>query len=203
MNSQGHRPLANTSKGLRGSRTTHIPFSHGDIWRTKRKHSYTHLPPWSLNWHTWEKKFKWTGHMGSTDQHCWCWERLKAGGEGDDSGWDGWMASPTRWTWVWATSGSWWWTGKPGVLQSMGSKEVDTTEWLKWTDQQCQWDPRPEHHNRVWFPAQQSRKTMPTRDPLLGSRQSCGQMQGQKTEVHLESSGRWLRGGDACLERKR
>ena len=46
----------------------------------------------------------------------WCWERLKAGGEGDDRGWDGWMASPTRWTWVWVKSGSWWWTGRPGVL---------------------------------------------------------------------------------------
>jgi len=42
----------------------------------------------------------------------WCWERLKAGGEGDDRGWDGWMASLTRWTWVWVNSGSWWWTGK-------------------------------------------------------------------------------------------
>ena len=50
----------------------------------------------------------------------WCWERLKIGGEGDDRGWDGWMASPTRWTWVWASSGIWWWTGKPGVLQYMG-----------------------------------------------------------------------------------
>ena len=50
----------------------------------------------------------------------WCWERLKAGGEGGDRGWDGQMASPTRWTLVWATSGSWWWTGEPGVLQSMG-----------------------------------------------------------------------------------
>ena len=46
------------------------------------------------------------------------------GGEGDDRGWDGWMASPTQWTWVWASSGSWWWTGKPGVLQSMGSQRV-------------------------------------------------------------------------------
>ena len=46
----------------------------------------------------------------------WCWERLKAGGEGDDRGWDGWMASLTQWTWVWASSGSWWWTGKPGIL---------------------------------------------------------------------------------------
>ena len=52
----------------------------------------------------------------------WCWERLKAGGEGDDRGWDGWMASPTRWTRVWLSSGIWWRTGKPGVLQSMGSQ---------------------------------------------------------------------------------
>ena len=45
----------------------------------------------------------------------WCWERLKAG-EGDNRGWDGWMASPTQWTWVWVDSGSWWWTRRPGVL---------------------------------------------------------------------------------------
>ena len=54
----------------------------------------------------------------------WCWGRLKAGGEGDDRRWNGWMASLTRWTWVWASSRSWWWTGKPGVLQSMGSQRV-------------------------------------------------------------------------------
>ena len=54
----------------------------------------------------------------------WCWERLKAGGEGEDRGWDGWMASLTQRTWTWASSGSWWWTGKPGVLQSMGSQRV-------------------------------------------------------------------------------
>ena len=52
----------------------------------------------------------------------WCWDRLRAGGEGDDRGWDGWTASLTQWTWVWASSGSWWWTGKSGVLQSMGSQ---------------------------------------------------------------------------------
>ena len=46
----------------------------------------------------------------------WCWERLKAEGGGDDSGWDGWMASPTQWTWVWVNSRSWWWTGRPGML---------------------------------------------------------------------------------------
>ena len=55
----------------------------------------------------------------------WCWwERLKAGGKGDNRGWDGWMVSLTRWTWVWASSRSWWWTGKPAVLQSMGSQRV-------------------------------------------------------------------------------
>ena len=54
----------------------------------------------------------------------WCWERLKTGGEGDNRGWDGWMASLTQWTWVWVSSGSWWWTGRPGLLQSMGSQRV-------------------------------------------------------------------------------
>ena len=64
----------------------------------------------------------------------WCWERLKAGGKGDNRGWDGWMASLTRWRWVWASSGSWWWTGKPGVLQSMGSQTVrhDWVTELNW-----------------------------------------------------------------------
>ena len=62
--------------------------------------------------------------------------KIAAGGEGDSRRWDGWMASLTQWTWVWASSGSWWWTGKPGVLQSMGSQRVGrdwVTElnWLK------------------------------------------------------------------------
>ena len=54
----------------------------------------------------------------------WCRERLKVGGEEDYRGWDGWMASPPQWTWVWVSSGSWWWTGRPGILQSMGSQRV-------------------------------------------------------------------------------
>ena len=54
----------------------------------------------------------------------WCWWRLNAGGEGEDWGWAGWMASPTRWTWVWASSGSWWWRRKPGVWQFMGLQRV-------------------------------------------------------------------------------
>ena len=53
-----------------------------------------------------------------------CWKRLKAGGEGDDRGWEGWVASLTQWPWIWASSGSWWWIGMPGVLQSMGSQRV-------------------------------------------------------------------------------
>ena len=66
----------------------------------------------------------------------WCWERLKAEGEGNDRGWDGWMASPTLWTWVWVNSGSWWWTGRLGMLQSMASQLV-TTKWLNWTELKC------------------------------------------------------------------
>ena len=65
----------------------------------------------------------------------WYWERLKVGGEANGRGWDGWMASPTQWTWVWVNSGSWWWTGKPGVLQSLGSKRVghDWAAELNWS----------------------------------------------------------------------
>ena len=64
----------------------------------------------------------------------WCWERLRAGGEGDDRGWDGWMASPTQWTLVWVDSGNWWWTGRPGVLRFTGSQKVghDWATELNW-----------------------------------------------------------------------
>ena len=66
----------------------------------------------------------------------WCWEGLGAGGGGDDRGRDGWMASPTLWAWVWVNSGSWWWTGRPSVLQFVGSQRVghnSVTE-LNWTE---------------------------------------------------------------------
>ena len=64
----------------------------------------------------------------------WCWEGLKAGGERDNRGWGDWMASPTQWTWVWVNSGSWWWTGRPGVLWFMGLQESNMTDWteLNW-----------------------------------------------------------------------
>ena len=62
----------------------------------------------------------------------WCWERLRAGGEGDDRRWDGWMASPTQQTWVWVDSGSWWWTGRPGMLPFIGHK--NRTQLSDWTE---------------------------------------------------------------------
>ena len=82
------------------------------------------LAPWLPEW---EKLTHW--------KRPWCWERLKVRGEGDDRGWDGWMASPTQWTWVWVSSGSLWWRGKPGMLQSMGLQRVghDWATELNWT----------------------------------------------------------------------
>ena len=73
----------------------------------------------------------WVTHL----KRSWCWERLRAGGEGDDRGWDGWMVSRTQWTWVWVDSGSWWWTGRSGVLWSLGSQRVGhslVTEQQQW-----------------------------------------------------------------------
>ena len=66
----------------------------------------------------------------------WCCQRLKVGGEGDNRRWDGWVASPAWWTWIWASFGSWWWRGNPGVLQSMGSQSVghDWATELNWTE---------------------------------------------------------------------
>ena len=66
----------------------------------------------------------------------WCWERLRAGGDQSNRGWDGCMTSLTQWTWVWATSRWWWRTGKPGVLQSMGSQRVRHD----WATEQQYWE---------------------------------------------------------------
>ena len=87
---------------------------------------------WSWNSNTLATSCKELTHLKRPQ----CRERLKAGGKGDDRGWDGWMASLTQWTWVWASSGSWWWRGKPSLLQSMASQRVGhnwATE-LNWTD---------------------------------------------------------------------
>ena len=64
----------------------------------------------------------------------WCWKRLKAGREGDHTGWDGWMASATRWTWVWAGSECWWWTEKPHVLHAVHGVTKSRTRLSDWTD---------------------------------------------------------------------
>ena len=85
---------------------------------------------WSWNSNTLATWYEELTHL----KRPWFGERLRAGGERDDRGWDGWMASPTRWTWVWVDSGSWWWTGRPGMLWFMGHKELDTTEQLNWTE---------------------------------------------------------------------
>ena len=81
-------------------------------------------------------KLQYFGHLmwrADALERLWCWEGLGAGGEGEDQGWDGWMASPTRWTWVWVNSGSWWWQGGLACRDSWGCKEPDTTERLNWT----------------------------------------------------------------------
>ena len=119
---------------------------------------YIHWKDWcwnSNNLATWCEELT---HL----KRLWCWERLKAGGEGDGREWDGWMASATQWTWVWVNSRSWWWTGRPGVLWSMRSQRAGhnwatelnwaehtrhrnnlfplTDEWIKdWNLQQCRW----------------------------------------------------------------
>ena len=96
-----------------------------------------HWKDWCLSWNsnilaTWCKELT---HW----KRPWCWERLKAWEEGDNRGWDGWRASPTHWTWVWASSKSWWWTGRPGVLLSIGLQRVEC-DWMNevnWNDLLC------------------------------------------------------------------
>ena len=85
-------------------------------------------PEYSLEGLMLKLKLQYLGHLTHWKRPWWQ-ERLKAGGEGDDRGWDGWIPSPTRWTWVWASSGSWWWTGKPGTLQSIGWQIIEH-DWM-------------------------------------------------------------------------
>ena len=87
---------------------------------------------WSWNCNTLATRCEELTHL----KRPWCWVRLNAGGEGDDRGWDGCMASSTQWTWVWVNSGGWWWTGNPDMLKSMGSQRFGhnwVTE-LNWTE---------------------------------------------------------------------
>ena len=96
---------------------------------------------WNILWKDWCRSWNsntlatWGKELTHLKRPC-CLERLKVGWEGEDRGWDGWMVSLTQWTWVWVNSGSWWWTGRPGVLQSMRSPRVrhdwvtELTDWV-------------------------------------------------------------------------
>jgi len=89
---------------------------------------------WCWSWNS-NTLAKWCEEL-THSKRLWCWEGLGVGGKGDDRRWDGWMASLTRWTWVWVNSGRWWWTGRPGVLRFMESQRVGhnwVTE-LNWTE---------------------------------------------------------------------
>ena len=106
------------------------------LW-TSRRSNQSFLK--EINLHIHLKVWSWSWSSNSLDTWCeelthwkrlWCWKRLKAGGGGDDRGWNGWMASPTQWTWVWASSRKWWRTGKPDMLREWGHKESDITEQL-------------------------------------------------------------------------
>ena len=101
-------------------------------WTARRSVLGVHWKDWCWSWSS-NTLATWWEDVTQLKRP-WCWERLRAGGEGDDRGWDGWMASPTQWTWVWVNSGSWWWTGRPGMLRFMGLQRVGHN-WpeLNWT----------------------------------------------------------------------
>ena len=93
---------------------------------------FLHLKDWCWSWNS-NTSATWCEELTHLKRP-WCWERLKAG-EGDNRWWDSWMALPTQWTWVWVDSRSWWWTGRPGMLQFMGSQRVrhDWVTEVNWT----------------------------------------------------------------------
>ena len=139
---QGILTTQGTNPGLSHYRQTLYHLSHQlrrkcrglHIATPPQIHSATHYYYGLLMWWAW---YSWWIIINTLLLY---WEGLEgsgAGGDGDDRGWDGWMASLTRWTWVWVKSGSWWWTRKPGVLLFMGSQRIGhnwTTE-LNWS--QC------------------------------------------------------------------
>ena len=109
-------------------------------WTTRRSNQYilkksvlnSHWKDWCWSWNS-NTLAPWCEELTHWKRP-WCWERLKEGGEGDDRRGDGWMASPTQWTWIWTNSRSWWWTGRLGVLQFMRLQRVgqDWANELNW-----------------------------------------------------------------------
>ena len=134
--SQGRSPEPSVSRVLRGLKShaactadLQSPVLPRDriatMWAKASRRSVLLGVPW--------KDWCWSCNSSTLATSCeelthwkrpWCWEGLGAGGEGDDRGWNGWTASPTRWAWVWVNAGSWWWTGWPGMLRFMGSQRV-------------------------------------------------------------------------------
>ena len=117
-----------------------------DSWESLGLHGDPTSPFWrrsvlGVHWKDW--CWSWNSSTLATSceelthwKRLWCWEGFAAGEEGDDRGWDGWMASPSWWIWVWVNSGSWWWTGRSGVLRFMGLQRVGHN-WatkLNWTE---------------------------------------------------------------------
>ena len=106
----------------------------------------THWKDWCWSWSSntlatwWEQLIHW--------KRPWCWERSRVGGEGDDRGWDGWMASPTQWAWIWVDSRSWWWAGRAVCCGPWGHKELDQLS--DWTELN---KPEPLARTNMW-PAQ-------------------------------------------------
>ena len=129
------------------------------VRRSKQSIQKEISPEYSLEQLMLKLKLQYFGHLIWKLTHwkrTWWWERLQAGGEGDDR-WDGWMASPTWRTGVWASSGGWRWTGKLGVLQFMGSQRIGHTEWLNWTLHQmlsssCKGE-TSHYHQAILFPS--------------------------------------------------
>ena len=112
-------------------KTLESPLDSKEIQPSRRLVLGVHWKDWCWSWNS-NTLAPWCEELTHWKRP-WCWERLKAGGEGDDWGWDGWIISLTQWTWVWVNSRSWWWPGRPGMLLSMGVAKSWT--WLSnWTE---------------------------------------------------------------------
>ena len=103
-------------------------------WRSNQSILKEISPEYSLEGLMLKLKLQYFGCLiwrADSFERSWCWERLKAGGEGDNRGWDGWMASLTWCTWVWVSSGSWWWTGKLGAVHGVTKSWTQLSDWIE------------------------------------------------------------------------